>query len=36
VSRTDAGHFLQEEVPAVIAGAVMRVVNAVHVTTAEG
>jgi pimeloyl-ACP methyl ester carboxylesterase len=35
VTRTDASHFLQEEVPAVIAGAVMRVVNAVHVTTAE-
>jgi haloalkane dehalogenase len=35
VTRTDAGHFLQEEVPEVIAGAVMRVVNAVHVPTAE-
>ena len=35
VTRTDAGHFLQEEVPAVIAGAVMRVVNAVNLTAAE-
>ena len=35
VTRTDAGHFLQEEVPAVIAGAVMRVVDAVNETTAE-
>jgi pimeloyl-ACP methyl ester carboxylesterase len=35
VTRTDAGHFLQEEVPAVIAGAVMRVVNAVNVSAAE-
>lgn len=34
VTRTDAGHFLQEEVPAVIAGAVMRVVNAVDMTEA--
>ena len=34
VTRTDAGHFLQEEVPAVIAGAVMRVVNAVDMAEA--
>lgn len=34
VTRTDAGHFLQEEVPAVIAGAVMRVVNTVDMTEA--
>ena len=35
VTRTDAGHFLQEEVPEVIAGAVMRVVNSVDKTAAE-
>ena len=35
VIRTDAGHFLQEEVPEVIAGAVMRVVDAVNVTSTE-
>ena len=35
VIRTDAGHFLQEEVPEVIASAVMRVVNAVNLTSTE-
>ena len=30
VTETEAGHFLQEEVPEVIAAAVMRVVDAVQ------
>ncbi len=30
VTETEAGHFLQEEVPKVIAAAVMRVVDAVQ------
>lgn len=30
VTETEAGHFLQEEVPDVIAAAVMRIVDAVQ------